>query len=178
MARERERNPGAEGRSPFAQRHRGIRGTGGRGLGRARLGRGERLGRGAQRRAPPSRPRSLPGRSRVIRCRRLRQAPLGWTLQAAAGGAAGKGLPSRGDARRSPRRFSHARSPSLRACAPPRGGRAEPSPSGRRARSPYLRPGEDAQSERSWAPASPTPPPAAPLPTRGDGAGRTQGRGM
>lgn len=36
-----------------------IRGTGGRGLGQARLGRGERLGRGAQRRAPPSRPRRL-----------------------------------------------------------------------------------------------------------------------
>lgn len=59
MARDQERSPGAEGRSPFAQRHRGIRGTGGRGPGQARLGRGERLGRGAQRRAPPSRPRGL-----------------------------------------------------------------------------------------------------------------------
>lgn len=59
MAREQERSPGAEDRSPFAQRHRGIRGTGGRGPGQARLGRGERLGRGAQRRAPPSRPRGL-----------------------------------------------------------------------------------------------------------------------
>lgn len=82
----------------------------------------------------------------MIRCRRLRQAPPGWRLQAAAGGAAGKGLPSRGDARRSPRRFSHSWSPSLQACAPPRGGRAERSPSGRRARSQYFRPGEDAPS--------------------------------
>lgn len=78
-----------------------------------------------------SRPRSLPGRSRVIRCRRLRQAPRGWRLQAAAGGAAGIGLPSRGDGAQEPATLQPRavpEAPSVRP-APPRGGRAESSPS-------------------------------------------------
>lgn len=73
-----------------------------------------------------SRPRSLPGRSRVIRCRRLRQAPQGWRLLAAAGGAAGIGLPSPGRQRAGVRDASATRGPggSERAPRPVVGGQS------------------------------------------------------
>lgn len=188
VTQEQERRSAVESRSPFALRHRGIPGTGGRGPGRARPGGGERAGRGAQRctpLCPPGRAGS-PGRlPPALPTWALAGDPLPATAASAAGlETTGGGWWCGGHRAPEPgRRCAGARDAS--ATRGPGGSERAPRPVvGGQSRAPlswrvglwYPRPGEGC-SKRSRAPAAPTPPPAAPLPTCGDGAGRSQGRG-